>query len=590
MRFFQTIRGRLFLCYSSIITLVIVAFAVSFYSYTANILEKRASESLQQLAININQYLDAAFKNSNDTANRVISSDPIKDIFYMDNGTEAQQIQNKWYLFQMLFTVTGSSTANQINMVGEDGSLALFGKQFDLTNHSGLQPGELPWFQECLAREGRVYITEPHIPQWGPDSRPVISVCRAFNEMFGSRYNSIVEVQEDYSSFAQLIETAISLPDNRSNAGVIAYAYNETGKLVYPYPAPEEPLPDYYSLMTANSGVYGTFPVEATDGRNILAFSRSDYSGWWVAVCQDEQQLLAPVSTFRNNIVLLGLLVLLFTNGITYIIARQLTEPIRKIQKSISKLDLADLSLGQERPLGSATYELTKLNQSYQQMVERLEQSLEETVTARSHEIRSRMLALQAQMNPHFLYNTITIISIKAEQQNDTQVVEMCRCLSGMLRYVAQETPAAVPLSVELAYLDQHLYLMNCRYPGQFRVQIEIPEELRQVELPKLLLQPLVENCFKHGFNIRPPWEIKVEGRREGNRWQISVVDNGVGFPPERLTVLNQTSANPDINASNSLGLLNIRSRLQLQYKENAVFLVENLPEGGSRVTIGGIV
>lgn len=177
MRFFQTIRGRLFLCYSSIITLVIVVFATSFYIYTSDILEKTASESLQQLVININQYLDAEFKNMNDTANRVISSDSINDIFYQRESTEARQIQNKWNLFQLLFTVTGSSTANQLNMVGADGSLALFGKEFDLTRSSGIPPDQLPWFRECLSREGRVFITEPHVPKWGPDGRPVISVC-----------------------------------------------------------------------------------------------------------------------------------------------------------------------------------------------------------------------------------------------------------------------------------------------------------------------------------------------------------------------------------------------------------------------------
>lgn len=588
MRFFQTIRGRLFLCYSSIITLVIVVFASSFYIYTANILEKKASESLQQLAININQYLDAEFKNMNDTANRVISSDSIKDIFYQKNVTEAQQINNKWNLFQLLFTVTGSSTANQLNMVGADGALALFGKEFDLNQNSGIQPDKLTWFQECLEREGRVYITEPHVPQWGPNSRPVISVCRAFNEMFGRPYDSMVEVQEDYSRFAQLIETAITLPDNRSNAGVYAYVYNEGGQLVYPYPIPEQPLPSYYNSIASSSGEYGTFPAETAQGRNILAFSRSHYSGWSVAVCQSESLLLMPVTTFRNNIVLLGLLVLLLTTLITYVIAGQLTQPIRSIQKSISKLDLTDLSSGQESPPGNSAYELTKLNQSYQQMVERLEQSLEETVTARSHEIRARMLALQAQMNPHFLYNTITIISIKAEQQNDTQVVEMCRCLTGMLRYVAQETPVAIPLSVELSYLEQYLFLMNCRYPNQFHVELDIPEELRKLELPKLLLQPLIENCFKHGFNTRPPWEIKVEGWQRDNRWQLCVTDNGIGFAPELLTTLNQ-SWRTHSGTSDGLGLVNIRSRLQLQYKENAVFLVENLPNGGSRVTIGGI-
>lgn len=585
---FRTIRSRLFICYTGIITAVVVCFATSFYIHTAAILEQRASESLQQLAININQYLDAEFKNMNATANRVISSEPIKEIFYDRQVTEVQLISNRWNLFQLLFTVTGSSTSNQINLIGKDGTLAQFGKRFEFLPSTQGIGQELDWYNEALDNEGRYTITAPRQSEWPPNDRVVVSVCRAFNQTFGAPYDAIVEVQEDFDNLVRLIETAITLPDNQSNSGVQALVFDQHGQVVYPLNAQS----DYYGHLSQRAEAYGTLPLHQSGSTDILAYSRSDYSGWTVAVCQLESALLAPVTTFRNAIIAFGLLILLLTVGVTYIIARQLTEPIRTIRQSISALELHDLSTAGAGSLSSSAYELTALGDAYHTMVQRLEQSLDETVTARSHEIRARMLALQAQMNPHFLYNTITIISIRAEQQGADDVVEMCRCLTAMLRYVTQESAAPVPLQAELDHLQQYLYLMECRFPGQFDVQLDLPQPLLSLSIPKLVLQPLVENSFKHGFTIRAPWHIQLTGQIEADRWQIQVADNGVGFDPQLLAQLQQRIASenpsPDEHSDGQLGLLNIWRRLWLEYHHDAVFTLENLPEGGCCITIGG--
>ncbi len=594
MKLFQTIRARLFLYYASIIVLLVTLFTSYFYLYTSVMLEKRASESLQQIAINTNQYLDAEFKNMNSVANRIISSEPIKAIYYDKTAVESKFFENQLKMFQLLFTVTGSSINYQINLVGTDGSFTEFGRKFDIGRRSPELISGLPWIQECLMLDGRFSISPPRINEWNSQGKRVISLSRAFSEVLGAKYDSIVEVQENYSVFSEMIENAVSLPGSNSKTGIKAYVYDGKGNQVYPFPGEYPPSIDYFRSIDVTEKNYGTCPISNDKTQEIIAFSRSEYSGWTVVVSESEKQLLAPVRSFRNGIFLLGLLVLVITLAITYAIAQQLTEPIRSIQHSINKLNLEDLNPAEPASDKSSTYELNKLNQAYVQMVNRLQASLEETVTAKSQEIQARMLALQAQVNPHFLYNTITIISIKAEKNNETEIVEMCENLTTMLRYIAKETSSAVTIDVELDYLQKYLSLMESRYPNQFRVQINLPDELKKVCVPKLIIQPIIENCFKYAFNIRAPWLIDIKGTISENYWTISVADNGIGFDDEVLQTIkckiNAETFEFASDEKDKIGLLNIYYRLKLQYKDQALFTIANKPEGGSVVTIGGFI
>lgn len=232
----------------------------------------------------------------------------------------------------------------------------------------------------------------------------------------------------------------------------------------------------------------------------LAAYSVSAFTGLTIIMAEKEQALLAPVTDFQKNILYISGFYLLFTTLATFMISRQLAEPIRKIQHSINHLDLADLNAEESELPKNSAYELTKLHMAYLQMARRLQLSLNETLSARSRETEARMLALQAQMNPHFLYNTITIISIKAEDNEDPDVVAMCESLTAMLRYIAQDSPRGVTLAGEIEHLKQYLFLMETRFPEKLNYSLTLEDGMEQLTIPKLTIQPLVENCFKHGF------------------------------------------------------------------------------------------
>jgi two-component system sensor histidine kinase YesM len=180
-----------------------------------------------------------------------------------------------------------------------------------------------------------------------------------------------------------------------------------------------------------------------------------------------------------------------------------------------------------------------------------------------------------------------------AEENMSREITMLCQKLSRMLRYISSEESSEVSLGAEIEYTAAYLECMKIRYPDDLNVAIEIDEELLQIPVPKLIVQPLVENCIKHGIHVPSPWFIRIDGKVADNRWMITVSDNGPGMPKDKrqalfdkIKELNETNKFPGLNVE-GMGLLNIYFRLNLIYGDRMIFDIEEQPHGFA-ITIGG--
>lgn len=204
-----------------------------------------------------------------------------------------------------------------------------------------------------------------------------------------------------------------------------------------------------------------------------------------------------------------------------------------------------------------------------QEEAERLEQrteSLEAQLT------EARLEALRMQLNPHFLFNTLHAVSTLVDR-DPSGVRRMIARLSELLRNVLDENaPQEVPLSQELDFLDDYLEIQSIRFQGRLDIEVDVPAEIQEAQVPNLILQPVVENALKHGASqVRGVGRIEIRGRREEDRLVLSVRDNGPGLPPSQ---------------DDGLGLRNVRARLQELYGEDQGLLLEPAPDGGTIATL----
>ncbi|NOU70664.1 HAMP domain-containing protein [Paenibacillus sp. LMG 31458] len=586
----KTIQSKLFFTFSILIVSIVMLLATPFYYYIAHILKESASESAYQSASYISTQLDSQIESMDNTAVKVISSEKVRDLFFQNHDfidtNVSLSIQRQ--INEIIYSIMGPLQLDwQINLFDTNGRFVGIGNNSFITSF-GSKPEKLDWVNESLDRDGRKFVTAPHLDDWSSNGKEVISLTRMFPSEIGSNQRGIVEVQLNYETVKKLIAKLMAGPSESSFSKKSVYIYNEQGIVIYPVDSVSEDNAKLYwdtlQSQTNESDVY-TFKNSVTNESELLAYFRSRYSKWTVVTVQSETLLLQPVKVFRNTIFAAVVGLLLITLIVSYFAARGLTSPIKQMHKSIRALSIDTLEPASQIESSVGVNELESLNNAFKKMCARLQSSIEETFVSRSKEMQARMLALQSQMNPHFLYNTITIISIMAEEKDQHDIVQMCRHLSRMLRYILSDKDNQVSLADEVGYAESYMTLMQSRYEDMIQFQVQIDPAILNENVPKLVVQPIIENCIKYAINVDPPWRIQLIGEVDGDRWRIRVLDNGGGFTSEALEALQEPK---DPNRTDGMGLKNISERLRLLYGSQVEFSAFNLAEGGACVTIGG--
>ena len=313
----------------------------------------------------------------------------------------------------------------------------------------------------------------------------------------------------------------------------------------------------------------------------------SEY-GWNIVMLRDRSTLMDDFKPLIT-VVLTGILALYALLLIcVYLIARYTNKPIVQLNEKVKQVTLDHIP---DQPVtAQATDEVRELYHSFDLMVQRLNTSFQ-------LEKKAYLKALQAQMNPHFLYNCLSTISGMSMPPYNEQIPTFCNRLAAILRYETVYDDKPVTLADELNNIRNYLDLMKLRHESDFEYQIDADESLLDLPMPRLVLQPLTENCFEHGFHsVAPPWHVQIRIFREERHWCITIQDNGCGFDEEkRLSLLHQVDelmANLGENYAElkigGLGLVNTIARLRLVTDDQLYYSITPNQPTGTIVTLKG--
>lgn len=313
-------------------------------------------------------------------------------------------------------------------------------------------------------------------------------------------------------------------------------------------------------------------------------------------VSQNTSLITSLVSTFTWMSLLLVSIVLINFISQRQII-RRTTEPIVRMCDMLDGLQV-DENL-QEIPLvaHAEADELRRLNRAFDELVKNLKLSMEKEMASRINELQSQMFALQTQMNPHFIHNILTIISAMSGTEERDKIPEICEKLSDMIRYNTSYETSYGNLKSEIRHAENYLELMKIRYEDNFCYSLDYVGEDAEFHLPRFIIQPLLENCFIHGFKTKDfPWEMNIQVYVSGERWEIRVQDNGCGMEAEKLNDLKEELHEMRRREMSSLmqelkiGGLSVRNvyvRLYIAYGEDMIFEIES-SRAGTGITVGG--
>jgi len=328
----------------------------------------------------------------------------------------------------------------------------------------------------------------------------------------------------------------------------------------------------------------GTAIVTVDDVQMVAGFATSPITGWTSVYLVPQSALMRDVLRAINlfTVTSLGLLLalsLLFA----YLLSSRIASPIRKLLDGIGRSGVGDFDV--EIPVDGRD-EFGNVLGKFNSMNRKIKTLIDENYVARIREKETEILALNVQLNPHFLHNTLNTIHWMALANEQEKVSRMLLVLSRMLHYTTDNRQDITTFREDLAWLEDYLQIMKHRYGGSFEVQFEIESELMDAEVPKLFLQPIVENSVLHGFReIEEGGMITIYGKRQGQNVVFCVEDNGGGISAEELARICADD-NEEEGSSESIGLQNVSKRIVLLYGREYGLTVESEAGIGTRVTV----
>lgn len=584
----KTIRYKMFVSYTIIIVAMALGILLIICLFIFSTLRDNTYSSLESIMESQMNNIDKEIEGMDSLALNILFSPVTREVFVKSPKKEqeeerwSEEISNMMSAFAnpsfsvpqiMLYDFEGHAVGTDSNHI----------RTIDITNS--------PWYEKVLDKDGKKYISNPYS---GIDdtfslnkftSSELISLCRTVFDTYRNE-KGIVEVKQYYSKIFQELDEFM-MRDMYVSVVVI----NEEGEQIYPLKISDTRKQfDMDDMKNMNYGEEKLF-VGNKDGY-VMGYKRSDVTGWTLCMLWDHNKVMEKVywytGIFSFSVLLIMIVALL--NG--YFVSKQISRPIEMLRQRIKKLDVNNSLPEAEDESGLS--EIEAVNNTLDQVSIKLTRTVNDMLQFQQQELQAKMLALQSQMNPHFLYNSLSVICALAEESRTDQIIYTCKNISNMLRYISSGKSHIVTVKEEIEYTRQYLECMKIRYGIYLQYSIDVPEAVLKQPLTKLSIQPLVENAVKSCTQCEDPWIICVNGKIEDEKWKVSIQDNGRGFSKEerenfykKIRNIENDRTIPGLELG-GMGMVNVYMRLKFQYDKDMVFDISDQEQQGANITIGG--
>lgn len=347
----------------------------------------------------------------------------------------------------------------------------------------------------------------------------------------------------------------------------------------------------------------GVLRAKLEDKTYNVFFRRLERDGLLLLSLYDSAALEAARTQFLYTSLLIGVIALAVAALWSLYYLSAITRPLSELALLMKGAEHGDLNVS----FAEASHaEIVSLGRAFNHMIQRIKALLSENSRKEKEKREAEIKILQEQLKPHFLYNTLDTIAWMARKNEGEKILRFTRSLSSFYRIALSRGAEYIPLHQELSIIEHYLEVQSVRYAGLFTYAIDCPEELQGFPVPRMILQPLVENAIYHGFKEAEQGEglrLNIVAEEAGGRLCMAVIDNGRGMGPEQMAELNREleaeegrgpEAEPVAARAGAVGrrpggnygIMNVRERLRLSYGQRARLSYAAEPGGGVRVTL----
>ncbi|MCU6711039.1 sensor histidine kinase [Paenibacillus sp. J5C_2022] len=445
-------------------------------------------------------------------------------------------------------------------------------------DHSGFRDED--WYGEVLAADGKGIVIPPYRSKYANGI--------ADNDTYIFSYaRSIINVSNRVPYGVLLIDLSTEylyelLNEAKIKTSSTLFIVDEKGTIIY--------HPDDQFISTAFpvelAGGFGKFTTESINREPMMVqYVRSDVTGWTVVNTVPLRQLSDELSIIRNLLWGLSATALFLALVLSSAFTMMIIKPLKRMKRMMRKVELGDYSV---RFRAYANDEIGQLGRSFNHMVEKINELVHRVLAMKIYQQQAEFEVLRSQINPHFLYNTLESISMKAEINRDYEVADMVALLGKLFRLSLQQNADYISFSRELEYVEVYMRLQQIRLP-KMHYEIQFDQEVMNAYTLPWIIQPVVENAIIHGIvPAKGQGWIRIRGERSGGDIVITVEDNGCGIAPERLAFVNeqlrQNNRKPE--GVRHIGLFNVHKRIVSIYGEGCGLSIRNRSDQGAIIAI----
>lgn len=285
-----------------------------------------------------------------------------------------------------------------------------------------------------------------------------------------------------------------------------------------------------------------------------------------------------------RSLIVAAIFITLVVLFLSYFIPQSITRPIRQLSEATDQVAKGDLSV---RTTVNAGSDVMLLSESLNTMIDKINQLLEQVKQEQIHLRDAELELLQAQINPHFLYNTLDTIVWLAEAGDQKKVVSMVGSLSKFFRTSLNQGKDIISIEEELQHVRSYLEIQQIRYQDILEYEIDVPQELGMYRIPKITIQPLVENALYHGIkNKRGLGMISITGEKAEDCFYLYVTDNGIGMGEKRLQQIKDRIGQNAPDENEIYGLYNVNERIRLKFGQEYGISIRSVHMEGTQVSI----
>jgi len=549
--------------YKLIVYFFVVILAVTItITIMGNLLYKNSinhsqNENTNQIIKQINNNLDSYV---NDTENIInyMSADPRIIKFLNDNKLENNDMEVEAYKAMYNFTKFNPKIAG-IMIVNNNG-----GYVSDVMNTVSRDPlMNEEWYSKAYNEPENIHLfTKPigrninNIFSYSADE--VFSMSRAVVDSTTKEIKGVILIDIKLDAIKNIIENSkpgtagfIYIMDNNKNV-----VYTPVNNIVYR-------IKNEWIEAINNEII-----IKNINGENYqLTKIASQYTGWETIGVFPESESLQVIKYTRYYSLIVSIIALIIAGVLVIIFTKSIIKPIFKLKKLMKKAQEGDLTVSFNTKYND---EIGELGNSFNTMVKEINNLINLVQIEEKNKRIAEMNVLQAQIKPHFIYNTLDTIRWMAEEHNEKDIVEIIEAFTNLLRISLSKGREIISVKEELNHMQSYLTIQKIRYEDKLDYEIQFEEKILNYKLIKLILQPLVENAIYHGIKEkRGKGKILITGEIEGDLLCFTVKDNGKGIEEELLNKINKMLVNSNEKENEiGYGIFNVNERIRLTYGE----------------------